>query len=33
MRKFTDGPMMQDNGNPIMNKSQFSKPFSFGDIK
>ncbi|SFC50608.1 hypothetical protein SAMN05216297_10161 [Flavobacterium phragmitis] len=33
MRKFTDGPMMQDNGNPIINKSQFSKPFSFGDIK
>ncbi|WP_289663770.1 hypothetical protein [Flavobacterium panacagri] len=33
MRKFTDGPMMEDNGNPIMNKSQFSKPFSFGDIK
>lgn len=33
MRKFTDGPMMQDDGNPIMNKSQFSKPFSFGSIK
>lgn len=33
MRKFTDGPMMEDNGNPIMNKSQFSKAFSFGNIK
>lgn len=33
MRKFTDGMMIQDNGNPIMNKSEFSKPFTFGDIK
>lgn len=33
MRRFTDGLMMEDNGNPIMNKSQFSKPFSFDSIK
>lgn len=33
MRKFTDGFMNEDNGNPIMNKAQFSKPFSFGKIK
>ncbi|MDR7211245.1 hypothetical protein [Flavobacterium piscis] len=33
MRKFTDGFMIEDNGNPIMNKAQFSKPFSFGKIK
>ncbi len=33
MRKFTDGLMIEDLGNPIMNKYQFSKPFSFGDIK
>ncbi|HEU0125364.1 MAG TPA: hypothetical protein VFQ56_03580, partial [Flavobacterium sp.] len=33
MRKFTDGIMTQDIGNPIMNKSEFSKPFTFGDIK
>lgn len=33
MRKFTDGFMNEDNGNPIMNKMQFSKPFSFGKIK
>jgi len=33
MRKFTDGFMMEDNGNPIMNKALFSNPASFGDIK
>ena len=33
MRKFTDGFMNENNGNPIMNKAQFSKPFSFGKIK
>lgn len=33
MRRFTDGLMMEDNGNPIMNKAQFSKPFSFDSIK
>lgn len=33
MRKFTDGFINEDNGNPIMNKAQFSKPFSFGKIK
>lgn len=33
MRKFTDGFMNEDNGNPIMNKAQFSKPISFGKIK
>lgn len=32
MRKFTDG-FMQDNGNPIMNKAQFSRPVSFGNIR
>ncbi|MHC0444548.1 hypothetical protein ACWA1F_04020 [Flavobacterium sp. 3-218] len=32
MRKFTDGFMMEDNENPIMSKSNFSKPFSFGTI-
>ncbi|MBF4517119.1 hypothetical protein IRZ71_12220 [Flavobacterium sp. ANB] len=29
MRKFTDGFIREDNGNPIMNKAQFSKPFRF----
>lgn len=33
MRKFIDGFMIEDNGNPIMNKVQFSKPTSFGSIK
>jgi hypothetical protein len=33
MRKFTDGYMNEDIGNPIINKEQFSKPFSFGKIK
>ncbi|MEO7977202.1 hypothetical protein [Flavobacterium sp.] len=33
MRKFTDGFMNEDNGNPIMNKAQFSKPSTFGKIK
>lgn len=33
IRKFTDGFIREDNGNPIMNKSQFSKPASFGSIK
>ena len=33
IRKFTDGFIREDNGNPIMNKSQFSKPASFGKIK
>lgn len=33
IRKFTDGLIREDNGNPIMNKSQFSKPASFGTIK
>lgn len=33
MRKFTDGLIREDNGNPIMNKSQFSKQASFGTIK
>ena len=33
MRKFTDGFINEDNGNPIMNKAQFSQPFSFGKIK
>ncbi|MBZ4035651.1 hypothetical protein K6T82_12795 [Flavobacterium sp. 17A] len=33
MRKFTDGFMMEDNGNPIMNKALFSNPASFGSIK
>lgn len=29
MRKFEDGFIREDNGNPIINKSQFSKPFLF----
>lgn len=33
IRKFTDGFIREDNGNPIMNKLQFSKPASFGSIK
>lgn len=33
IRKFTDGFMQEDYGNPIINKSQFSKPSSFGKIK
>ncbi|MFB9077911.1 hypothetical protein ACFFLS_04495 [Flavobacterium procerum] len=33
MRKFIDGFINEAMGNPIMNKSIFSKPFSFGNIK
>lgn len=33
MRKFTDGFMNEDNGNPIMNKALLSKPVEFGKIK
>ncbi|WP_316634905.1 hypothetical protein [uncultured Flavobacterium sp.] len=33
IRKFTDGFIREDDGNPIMNKSQFSKPFTFDKIK
>lgn len=33
MRKFTDGYIREDNGNPIMNKSQFSKPVKFEKLK
>ena len=33
MRKFTDGYMREDNGNPIMNRSQFSKPAKFEKLK
>jgi hypothetical protein len=33
MRKFTDGFMNEDNGNPIMNKTILSKPAKFGTIK
>ncbi|WP_281231408.1 hypothetical protein [Flavobacterium gelatinilyticum] len=33
MRKFTNGFVNEDNGNPIMNKSIFSRPASFEDIK
>ncbi|KAF2507447.1 hypothetical protein [Flavobacterium foetidum] len=33
IRKFTDGFINENMGNPIMNKSIFSKPFSFGNIK
>lgn len=33
MRKFTDGYINLDPGNPIMNKSLFSQPFSFDKIK
>ncbi|MEO8237409.1 MAG: hypothetical protein ABI793_07445 [Flavobacterium sp.] len=33
MRKFTDGFMNEDNGNPIMNKAILSKPAKFGKIK
>lgn len=32
IRKFTDGFVNEDKGNPIMNKSQFSKPASFGKL-
>lgn len=32
IRRFTDGFMMENNGNPIMNKAQFSRPASFGSI-
>lgn len=33
LRKFTDGFIREDNGNPIINKSVFSKPASFDAIK
>lgn len=33
MRKFTDGFINDDPGNPIINKAQFSKPFSFGKLR
>lgn len=33
MRKFTDGFMNEEIGNPIMNKAQFSKPSSFDKIE
>lgn len=33
MRKFTDGFINDGIGNPIMNKSIFSKPASFGSLK
>ena len=33
MRKFTDGFINDDNGNPIMNKVLLSKPAKFGKIK
>ncbi|KRD11504.1 hypothetical protein ASE21_07295 [Flavobacterium sp. Root901] len=33
VRKFTDGFIREDNGNPIRNKSVFSKPASFDKIK
>jgi hypothetical protein len=33
MRKFTDGFMNENNGNPIMNKAILSKPFSFDKLK
>lgn len=32
MRKFTDGFIMEDNGNPIINKSVFSNPANFMKI-
>lgn len=32
MRKFIDGFMIEDNGNPIINKAQFSKPAAFSSI-
>jgi len=32
MRKFNDGFMIEDNGNPIINKSVFSNPVNFGKI-
>lgn len=32
LRKFTDGFIDQNIGNPIINKSQFSKPFLFGPL-
>lgn len=33
MRKFTDGFINEDKGNPIMNKTLLSKPAKFGKIK
>ncbi|RED24802.1 hypothetical protein BD847_1538 [Flavobacterium cutihirudinis] len=33
MRKFTDGFMNEDLGNPIMNKALLSNPATFGDLK
>lgn len=33
MRKFTDGYINEDSGNPIMNKAQFSKAVDFAPIK
>lgn len=33
IRKFTDGYIQEDNGNPIMNRSQFSKPAKFEKLK
>ena len=33
LRKFTDGFIREDNGNPIMNKSQFSRPAKFEKLK
>jgi hypothetical protein len=33
IRKFTDGFIREDIGNPIMNKSQFSKPATFKKLK
>ena len=33
LRKFTDGFIREDNGNPIMNKSQFSRPAKFDKLK
>lgn len=33
MRKFTDGYINEDSGNPIMNKAQFSKAVDFEPIK
>jgi hypothetical protein len=32
MRKFIDGFMIEDDGNPIINKAQFSKPAAFSSI-
>lgn len=33
LRRFTDGFIREGDGNPVMNKAQFSKPFSFEPIK